>query len=246
MNLESELAPVTLLDYLTDAFHQAKSRGLGRRNTVPYAINRPLIEEDGVFFRVVSSRQGPTQPAEQTAGEHQTMVDTFRAEFTAVWAQLPAADRKGMIARWRRGPGRGIEGDPYCSNRQWPLILIVCDKTSSPQHAVEEQGNLLSFPASLVQTTHLLRSEITRALAEVHHWASGNHWAQVLRLWEEPLDKWDQDHKGMITDAQQEEKERTLESELVRQQSASIDEIVANWGFDTKRNDNLRKTRQQC
>ena len=236
MNLDSKLMPVTLLDYLSDAFQQAKSRGLGKRNTVAYATTRPLFEEDGLFFRIVSSRQDPSAPPEQAAGDHQTMADIFRAEFTAVWAHIPPADRKGMIARWRRSPCRGIESDPYCSNRQWPLILIVCDKTPSPQHAeIENDGYILTFPASLVQTPHVLRSEITRALAKVHHWATGNHWAQILRLWEEPLDKWDQDHKGMITDALQEEKERLLELELVRQHAASIDAIVAKWGFDAKK-----------
>jgi len=169
------------------------------------------------------------------------MASTFRTAFTGVWTRIPEADRRQMLAYWRRGPIPGGRDDEP-RHRRWPLIQVVDDGRYSPPPLYPDRaGHVITIPAWFVATQpHCLPGTIARLLAQVCREASGEHWKNVWEMIEEPLAIWQDEQGARATEEQVEQKALALEAEYGKVYESRIAQIVLSWGLggpgDTQQN----------
>ncbi len=215
----------------THGNHTAKKarNGQRKRSTRPHVgeqvRDRPLVEQDDLFFRVI--------PGVRDALAHQDfdaddVALTFRAAFTGVWERIPPADRQRLLVYWRHGPdSRSHE------KKHGPLIQVVCQPTT-PEVVLARCGMEISFPATLViGQPHRLLLEIARTLAQVYRLATREHWGLVLEQIEEPLQLWERHEGARATESQRDKLVKALEAEYLEKYEASVLKIVRAWRLGT-------------
>jgi hypothetical protein len=231
-------SPVGLFDYVQDrlaaARRQAASRGRRRRKgDDPHAdpdADFLLVQKDRLFVRV-APMPGPRQ-VEVTADQAAAMAHTFGEAFRAVWAAIPAADRRCMLDYWR-----GPRPFPWDLNlgpppRHIPVIQILLDPGPGPLTAAvcAELGFELTFPdALIVDEPDRLPGEIVRVLLQTHRYASGRHWELNWDMIEEPLEQWEQEQGGDASDEARDRKRDGLEEAFLRVHHAEVAELLTRW-----------------
>ena len=207
-------------------------RGSTRPHVGREVRDLPLVEEDGLCFRVTAGVRGGLARHDF---DPVAVAGGFRAAFVGVWEKLPPADRRRMLAYWRRG-GESLPLASRARDEQpAPLIRVVCG-AEPPDDVIARCGMEISFPASLVLgQPHELVGEVARALAGVHRYVSREHWGLILAVIEEPFDLWERGQGADAADDRREEKLDELEAEYLRRFTARIDQIIVLWGGEARR-----------
>jgi hypothetical protein len=236
--MSNDSAPLflaTLFEFVAEHVHRAKSRGPTSGQPAAPPDELPLVEEDGLVFRLTPARHaaGTRLAVGDRAGDPEAVASTFRNAFAGVWRRISEPDRREMLAYWRRGPiPAGRDDEPW--GRRWPLIEVVDDGLHSPLPLYPGRaGHVLTIPAWLVATQpDCLSRTIARLLAQVHRQASGEHWRDVMRMVEEPMNPWEAEQGATATDAELEQKAQALEAVYLRHFDERIALIVGNRGIE--------------
>jgi hypothetical protein len=72
--------------------------------------------------------------------------------------------------------------------------------------------------------------EIGLALAQVHRFATREHWGLVLSALEEPVARWEKRQKK-VTEASRSKKWDELEAAFLRKHEAALNQLVRGWGL---------------
>jgi hypothetical protein len=245
----SNLAP-----FFGEPTQQAKRRSPKKKQDI-----FPLVDEDGLFFCIISARfKNATHTGLPPVGK------AFRQAFNQVWEQIREADRLCMLNYWDE-PMIG-SSLPFR-----PLIQLVIDRYPLPQEArFISLGNELNFWArSIREHDEPLPREIARMLADVHHVASRAHWGLTLKYLDEPMKQWEalpenrlilllkeQAYEDLEPDVRQridlidaagEQKYKELVAQFRPRHDAAIAAILNRWGFDdeARQNENVGQRSKQ-
>ena len=152
--------------------------------------DRVLVEEDGLYFRVVApAGSAPsTRTTRRTDERAQKAAAAFRRAFGTVWRRIGGAERQALLHYWR---GRGDDGPPaYAgpSPHARPLIQITDgEPRTEGTPCCDAFGAEFTFPLSLaVEHPDRLPLEIARALAVAWRYATRRHWRLVVEMIEDP------------------------------------------------------------
>src|SRR5262245_22563193 len=188
--------PATFLRDLAECVAQAR-RARDRRESAPPGSSEghpflPIVEADGLYFRVVTRAGSRPQVPDGVA-------DAFAGTFGEVWRRLPRPDRQRLLAYWREQRG----WDPTFGPREGPRPVIhVVHPSEDSAEGVDQFGHLLTFPAALIlRRPGAVALSVGRALAGAYRLATGAHWRLVLRLVEDPLARWERTHADAGDDA---------------------------------------------
>ena len=133
----------------------------------------------------------------------EAVVQAFRDAFTDIWNRIPESERLLILAYWHgpREPQRS--SDPRWLPHPKPLIQIVFHDHWMPAPPVcNKLGHELNFSACLVlEQPYDIRKEISQTLAKVLMLATRRRWTLTLKIIEEPLERWERQKGGRVTDA---------------------------------------------
>jgi hypothetical protein len=235
---DSLLSPLSLFDYVEDRLAAARKQhgNRGRRSTTGGAPGADADEEcllvrtDRLYVRV-APMPGPRQ-VEVTADQAAALAQAFGDSFRAVWAAIPAADRRCMLDYWR-----GPRPWPWDFNlgpppRHVPVIQILVDPGPGPltEAVCDQLGFELTFPDALVANqSERLGGEIVRALMQTHRYASGRHWTLNWSMIEGPFEQWEKEQGGDVSDDARDRKLDELEGALLRVHHAEVAELLFRW-----------------
>ncbi len=209
--------------------------GPSRRAKAHDRRERPLVEDDGLYFRVAE----PAGPASSTTHRRRTQERTrkaaaaFRRAFGTVWRRIGGADRQALMRYWR---GRGDDSLPVFpgpSSNAWTLIQLAdgAPRADGAQPC-DGLGAELTFPMSLAaEHPDRLPLEVARAVAAAWRYATRRHWRLVMEMIEDPLAAWEAGRKR-VTHAGRERKLDALEAAHLRACEAELAAVLRRWGFE--------------
>jgi hypothetical protein len=229
------LSPATLFEFVGEYVHKPNGRDPARRHPPAPPDKLPLVEEDGLVFCIKPAPHIPgTSPATgHKACDPAAMASAFREAFLGVWTHIPEPDRREMLAYWRRGPiPAGRDDEPW--GRRWPLIEVVDDgRHSPPPQYPDRAGHVLTIPAWLVATQpDCLSGTIARLLAQVYRQACGEHWRDVMRMVEEPMNRWEAEEGVTASDVELEQKAQALEADYLGYFEERLAQITRRWELE--------------
>jgi hypothetical protein len=234
------LVPATLSQNVAKRTRRARSRLSAGAPPATPTSELPLAEKDGLVFRIVPPpKAAGTSPAPgPPAPDPGAMASTFRAAFADVWNRIPLAGRRELLDYWQRGPLAGLRDDELLGRRS-PLIQLVDEgRCCLARPRTDRAGHVLTIPASLVTNEpHRLPGAIGRLLAAAYRLATREHWRDVMRMIEEPLERWQAGKGAAATEAQVEQKAQALEAEYLRHFEVRVAQIVRSWGMDEPHGD---------
>jgi hypothetical protein len=195
----------------------------------------PLAEKDGLWFRSGSlcvHADESTFWVDEAGDQNPALQRGFHRAFNQVWGRIPPADRQILLGYWRAPSWPDLQRHPQPSPVPRPLIQVVDLESLTSAHEVcSRLGHELTFAVSLA-TEHRdqLPVEIGQALAQVHLFATREHWRLVVSALEEPLARWEKRQKK-VTEASRAKKWDELEAVFLRKHEAALNQLVRAWGL---------------
>jgi hypothetical protein len=192
------------------------------------------VERDGLWFRSGSlcvHADESTTWVNEAGGQNPALQRGFHRAFNQVWERIPPADRQILLGYWRGPLWQVLHCATPLSSFPRPLIQVLDFASRASSHQVcNRLGQELTFAVSLA-TEHLdhLPVEIGQALAQVHLFATREHWGLVLSAIEEPLARWEKRQKK-VTEASRSKKLDKLEAAFRREHEAALQQLMRTWG----------------